>query len=199
MNGDSLAADMPRRPSPSTTDASAALFDLGLALGRALAAEVPHHAEGGGAERTVREHAVYLATVSYALPKDAVANLLRLPTAVAANGDLVLRLTYFRDELRNVLLRLGDDPLPPSVTRTHGGLAVLTTVGTAVAVRADEANAMERVRTLLDDRLALYQRASDASGDHDWSVTSCADVPQQSAECASRRSRGGEVVTTGRR
>ena len=182
MNGDSSVGDTEGRPGRSP-QAAADVLAATFTLGRALAA--PLHVPGpdgfGVTEGTESGRATHLATVQYGVPKEAVANL-------------VLRFSYFREELRSLPICLSDYPRSPSATGTRGRRAILSTVGTRVSVGMDGTRPLQRVRVFLDDRLAPYELAPDANGDHGWIVTTDAVAPRTLPERG-----GGEVATVGRR
>jgi hypothetical protein len=95
--------------------------------------------------------------VCYGLPKEAVANLLRLPTMTVRGGELVLRFAYFRDELRFVRIVLADAPLSPPPVRTTAGLAVVSLTGTGVEVAARSEAELERVEAFLEATLGQFR------------------------------------------
>jgi hypothetical protein len=93
----------------------------------------------------------------YALPREAVVNLLRLPAMGCQRGEQILRFTYFQDELRVVPIALADSPLPLSMPRTAGGMAILGMAGTLLEVRASDEAEERRVQQFLDDKLQPYE------------------------------------------
>ena len=201
MNGDASVGGMAGRPGRSPRAAAEVLATcaLDVTLGRTLAAPlfVPGLNGFGATEGGDSGCVTHQATVHYGIPKEAVANLLRLPKALGANGDFVLRFSYFCEERRSLPICLGDYSLPPSATGTRGGLAILSMAGTRLAVLADEARTLERVRVFLDERLALYQLVPDANGQHDWVVTTDIGAPVAHLRETSVAPGGGEVATTG--
>ena len=97
------------------------------------------------------------AVLHYGLPKEAVANSLRLPRHASDCGSMHLHFTYFLDALRHVAIVLTDEPIPPSVTRTPAGLAVLSLTGTRIEIDAMSEDELRRIIGFLDRALKPYQ------------------------------------------
>jgi hypothetical protein len=101
------------------------------------------------------------------LPREAVINVLRLPTLEGRSGEQILCFAYFQEELRSVPIALADYILPPMTTRTPGGMAVVGLMGARLEVRSDDADELRRIRAFLDERLhpyALTQGSQDDDG-----------------------------------
>ena len=163
MNGDASVGDMAGRPERSpraAADGLAATFDLRLyPRSRPRDATARPRPEWYGAPEGAASGCVtHLATVHYGVPKEAVANLLRLPstsvpTATSSSASAT--------SMRNVAPFQSPSVTTPS-RRGHGHARRAGPPqrrGTRVAVWADGARTLERVRLLLDDRLAPYQLA----------------------------------------
>lgn len=101
--------------------------------------------------------AAYTQVSRYGLPKEAVANLLRLPSTRGGNGELLLRYVYFQEEVRSVQIILNDYPMPQPMTHTPGGMAIVGLAGTCVEVRATDELEYRRVREFLDAKLHGYE------------------------------------------
>lgn len=97
--------------------------------------------------------------MSYGLPPEAVVNLLRLPTVRSTPGTVLMTYTYFSGCLRYVAVALTEESLPRTASRSSGGMAIVSQVGTRVDVwSADEAEA-GLVLEFLDRKIGSYQLA----------------------------------------
>lgn len=103
------------------------------------------------------------------LPREAVINILRLPTLDGRSGEQILSFTYFREELHSVPIALADYILPPMTTRTPGGMAVVGLMGARLEVRSDDADELRRIRAFLDERLRPYALTQGSHDDDDAS------------------------------
>jgi hypothetical protein len=92
----------------------------------------------------------------YAVPPETVINLLQLPVERSTTGDRALIFTYFQDECRGVRIVLTAEPLPPGLTSTPGGAAVVGMTGTRLRVFASEEGELGRVSVFLAERLAQF-------------------------------------------
>ncbi len=93
----------------------------------------------------------------YGLPKEAVANLLRLPAVRQNAQGTILHYRYFQDELRTVRIVLTDVSLPQHLTRTRDGMAIVGLAGTRAEVWAPDGVVLQQVRAFLQARLESYQ------------------------------------------
>jgi len=108
------------------------------------------------APRLFHANPVVRRSIDYALPAEAIVNLLRLPAHRELNGQPVLSFAVFDEELHELPMTLTPIELAGSRVRTSGGRAVLSSFGTRLEFVEASSPIQANVDALIAERIDVF-------------------------------------------